>query len=145
MYLYKSIYVGACWKHRKVTGQINIYTDGEPINVDFKKVHEIVEDVAYWRKANQIHNWFVNNVQDGNDDCRRYYVDSEKLIELVAICKRVRDDHSLAEELLPTQEGFFFGSTDYGDGYYQDIEDTIEQLKDIDTDVYSSYYYESSW
>ena len=25
---------------------------------------------AYWRKANQIHGWFVKNVQDDEDDCR---------------------------------------------------------------------------
>ena len=24
---------------------------------------------AYWRKANQIHNWFVTNIQGGNDNC----------------------------------------------------------------------------
>ena len=29
----------------------------------------IIEQVGYWRKANQIHNWFVENVQDGEDDC----------------------------------------------------------------------------
>jgi hypothetical protein len=26
--------------------------------------------VAYWRKANAIHSWFVQNVQDGVDECQ---------------------------------------------------------------------------
>ena len=39
-------------------------------------------EVCYWRKANQIHNWFVENVQDGDDDCRDYYVSEEDLEEL---------------------------------------------------------------
>ena len=29
----------------------------------------IMEMVGYWRKQNAIHNWFVENVQDGIDDC----------------------------------------------------------------------------
>ena len=31
----------------------------------------IYEDnqIASWRKANAIHKWFVDNVQDGVDDC----------------------------------------------------------------------------
>lgn len=46
---------------------------------------------AYWRKANQIHSWFVNNVQDGIDDCREYSVDTDKLRELRDTCVKVRD------------------------------------------------------
>ena len=32
------------------------------------------EMVGYWRKANHIHKWFVDNVQEGIDDYREYYV-----------------------------------------------------------------------
>ena len=41
------------------------------------------EEVGYWRKANQIHKWFVDNVQDGVDDCGEYKVTKEQLIETV--------------------------------------------------------------
>ena len=27
------------------------------------------KEVMYWRKANYIHNWFVENIQNGSDDC----------------------------------------------------------------------------
>ena len=37
------------------------------------------------------------------------------------ICDKVLDDNSLAEELLPTRSGFFFGSTDYDEWYFEDI------------------------
>ena len=30
---------------------------------------KLLTEAAYWRKANQIHNWFVENIQDGEDDC----------------------------------------------------------------------------
>lgn len=49
----------------------------------------ISRDVAYWRKANQIHNWFVTNVQEGKDDCGHYSVDRSKLEELRDICSKI--------------------------------------------------------
>lgn len=42
--------------------------------------------VGYWRKSNQIHEWFVDNVQNGNDDCGEYHVDFEQLKELRDLC-----------------------------------------------------------
>lgn len=45
--------------------------------------------VAYWRKANAIHKWFVDNVQDGVDECQKSYVSRDQLKELVRICKEV--------------------------------------------------------
>ena len=45
--------------------------------------------VANWRKANHIHQWFVDNVQDGEDDCGLYEVTKEKFEELLNICKEV--------------------------------------------------------
>ena len=40
---------------------------------------EVSVTCAYWRKSNQIHKWFVDNVQGGNDNCGEYYVSHEKL------------------------------------------------------------------
>ena len=54
----------------------------------------ILEDIesSRWRKANQIHNWFVENVQDGIDDCSYHNeVTKEILEELLDICQRVLD------------------------------------------------------
>ena len=50
---------------------------------------EVAVTVASWRKANQIHRWFVEHCQDGNDDCGHYYVSREQLEALVALCKQV--------------------------------------------------------
>ena len=44
-------------------------------------------EVMYWRKANAIHKWFVDNVQGGEDDCREYPVSNDQLIELRDTCK----------------------------------------------------------
>ena len=70
-----------------------------------------------WRKANAVHRWFVENVQGGEDDCGTYDVPVTKLRELRDILERVVDCRELGPELLPTQSGFFFGSTEYDDWY----------------------------
>lgn len=89
MYLTKKVYIGANYEHRKIEGAISITQDGKPIPINFRKVSYIEEEAGYWRKANQIHQWFVDNVQGGNDDCRDYYVSPEKLEELLTLCERV--------------------------------------------------------
>ncbi len=103
-------------------------------------------EVAYWRKSNQVHKYFVDNCQNGEDDCRIGYVAREKLEELMKLCEKVIADPSLADELLPVQEGFFFGSTDYDQYYFEDLAYTVEQLKKILLldDVWS-FEYASSW
>jgi hypothetical protein len=100
---------------------------------------------GYWRKANQIHQWFVDNVQDGVDNCSKYYVSLEQLNELLGICNTVLADHSKAEELLPTADGFFFGNTNYDEWYFNDLEETVKILGRVTSNEEFDYYYVSSW
>ena len=58
----------------------------------------------------------------------------------------------IAENLLPSASGFFFGSTDYDQYYMNDIDNTIEILEgllkesDPNKEYFSeSIYYSSSW
>ncbi len=104
--------------------------------------------VGYWRKANAIHDWFVKNVQKGEDDCGDYYVSSEQLMELKETCEKVIDDISLAPTLLPTASGFFFGSTDYDEYYLMDLQRTVDIINRClnDAKLSDAYiYYSSSW
>ena len=113
----------------------------------------IESEAIYWRKANAIHKWFVDNVQDGVDDCGNYGVATEQLKELAETCRKVLNDKSLASELLPSQSGFFFGGTDYDEWYFKDLEYTateIEKLLSIEKPEGRGYYpwsyvYHSSW
>ena len=109
----------------------------------------IHDNVGYWRKANAIHKWFVDNVQDGEDDCDFHRpVTKHDLETLFELCREVLQDHAKAEELLPVESGFFFGSQAYDEWYFQDIEDTANLCKElIDTFNFENYdlYYRSSW
>lgn len=104
-------------------------------------------NVVYWRKANAIHKWFVDNVQDGKDDCGEYDVSREQLGDLVAVCEKVLADFSVgaAAKTLPTQGGFFFGSTAYDEDYLQDVRLTVERVKPFLTLEGFDFEYHSSW
>ena len=91
-------------------------------------VKELTAEIGYWRKANAIHRWFVDKVQDGEDDCGYHYVDRSTLEELRELCEEVLANRDQAGELLPPQAGFFFGSQEIDEGYFADIEHTIEVI-----------------
>lgn len=110
----------------------------------------ITTEVLYWRKANAIHNWFVKNVQDGEDDCREYFVPFEKLEELRDTLSEILANKDKVEELLPTLHGFFFGSADYDQWYFDEIQRTESVLTDVinsveEGDYGISFHYQSSW
>ena len=115
---------------------------------------ELKFEVGYWRKANQIHNWFVNNVQEGQDECKTHSVEIKELKELLKIVNQILNEKDkkkqieLAKELLPSQSGFFFGGTDYDNHYFDDLEKTkkiinkVLKIKNLDK---YDIEYSSSW
>lgn len=112
------------------------------------KLSEEVEEVGYWRKANHIHKWFVDNLQGGVDNCETSEVTKEQLLKLKLICEIVLSDKKIANVLLPTQSGFFFGSTEYDEFYFEDLENTINilDLVIITTDFENeTITYSASW
>lgn len=152
MFLTKRHYIGSNYEHRNVKAKIDIKVNKKKVNINPNKISYIHEEAGYWRKANHIHLWFVDNCQDGEDDCRDAHVSIEQLKELIALCKEVleKKDDAFSEANLPTQSGFFFGSTEYDEYYYSDVEDTIKQLTeaiaDVDEKDYSiDFIYHSSW
>jgi hypothetical protein len=151
MHLSKRTYVKN-WDHypEDKRFEVIVIQGGEP-NEDIKteRIKYVIEDVGYWRKANQIHRWFVNNVQNGEDNCGEYYVSKEDLAALLEACYEAKDNPDEAHEILPTQEGFFFGEYDYDDYYMQQIQHTIDiiepLLKELESDSSADIYYQSSW
>lgn len=89
----------------------------------FRAQYVIIE-AGYWRKANHIHAWMIRGQE--KDDCEPFPVDRERLIELRDLCAKVIADPEKAPKLLPTQDGFFFGSTDYDVDYFSDCAETIK-------------------
>ena len=94
--------------------------------------NDVVEsvEVAYWRKANMVHNFFCSRGKE-LDPQILYILSREHLVELLKICHDILDEKVEPEKALPTQCGFFFGSTEYGEMYYKHIKDTIIILSDV--------------
>lgn len=196
------------WDSMKMQGKVST-----TIPLSAKNSVVVETEVAYWRKANAIHRWFVG---EREDDCRPISVGIDRLEELLELCRKVkatakvkqglarggyggvsddsecvravpryngdellgfelgekttiknieegkeswcmtkcpidgREEYRRADnpqqvweiakvisnagevaELLPTQSGFFFGSTDYDEWYLQDIDDTINLLEQV--------------
>jgi hypothetical protein len=171
------------WNHMKPEErhEFRVLVGGKPdTRIKTDRIEYIDEEVITWRKSNQIHHWFVENVQNGNDDCHNYYVSRDQLKQLLDICKKVIDASELvpgrvsngytfnaqtgekvysqeagriinnptvAQRLLPTQSGFFFGSTDYDQWYFGDLKETLTVLeKELASgNVRDHYEYWSSW
>jgi len=139
MYLYKEKYFSTYSEDEKIP---------EIKGFDKKKSLSVSQEIIYWRKSNHIHKWFVDNCQNGADDCRRYLVTPKKLKELLETCETVKKEPDKALELLPPQSGFFFGNTNTDNWYWDDLNYTIKKLKKIFKDELEKeydFYYQSSW
>ena len=159
MYLFKSKRVSGlkAADYEKISGAVGEFKSLESFHKEFVSLREALPDfegieeldetldehgqyfrwvdiktqVGYWRKANQIHNWFVENCQGGIDECQLSEVPKDKIEELLVICLDIQKNKRIAKSELPTSSGFFFGSTDYDDYYFEDIADTINILKRV--------------
>ena len=139
------------------------------------KAHQCLQ-----KQCNAVHQWFVDHVQDGIDDCNYHHEVTKEILEwLRKSCETVLnaskfvpgkiyngttykdgqafheyidgtviENTSVAEELLPTQGGFFFGGTDYDEWYIDSLRETIEIIDNViaTTDFETQMiYYVSSW
>ena len=120
---------------------------------DLQRFHYAEED-AYFRKVNFIYHYFQPKLVDEcafvtKADLEDIIERCDKILEGVDIRKEIPYEKiDLAQELLPTQSGFFFGSTDYDKWYFADVKDVRRQMKKLlrgfneDTDV---IYVVMSW
>ena len=110
-------------------------------NYSVKKFHSLKneydelnpwKEVAYFRKVNFLLPFF-----EYGENCSRLEIDDYKIDELLVKCKQVLEDHSLAETLLPTQGGFFFGNSEYNDWYFEDVKEVYDKFSEIAEDFNS--------
>lgn len=139
------------WAKKYVSGRINSFvypTELQSFQNDDTNCKFKTYKVGYWRKFNALHAYIVDRFADGEDNCQTIYLQATDLEEILDICKQIQADHSKAPELLPTRDGFFFGTTDYGEWYFWQIDKTVELLTKLlvpeITDIYD-FEYDASW
>lgn len=109
------------------------------------------KEVAYFRKINFLIPAIEEITGETVENCQDIELSKNDIEKIIHRCKLVLSDHSLAPEYLPTQEGFFFGNTDYDDSYFEDVrevEDSLEKnvlpefdnLKDDESIVFSAWW-----
>lgn len=179
MYLERKTYVKR-WEHQAAGEKFSVIVKrgGKTYpNIDPAKVSYVTEEIAYWRKANQIHKWFTDNCAQEDWHGEGVYVSQSQLKELLSLCEQVIagskmvkgkvqngsrgtekgwepimedgmyiEDDTLARELLPTESGFFFGSTNYDQYYMDDLINTVKMLKPyVDEGEGGEFEYSASW
>lgn len=150
MYLKASKYVGN-WKHANEDEKAKYAAITHALGLDGLSCegspHLTVNIcVAYWRKSNQIHKWFVDNCQDGVDDCREAYLSRDQLTQLCGLCEQALKTQDASA--LPPKSGFFFGSSEVTEWYWDDLKLTVTQLKAVLENpalTNFDFYYHSSW
>ena len=111
------------FKHKKLRENDETYN---------KLARETAEEVMYLRKANQIRSWIVANTEYQDDwNCEEVELPKDILEKLVSDCKIVLNNHDKAEQLFPTSSKFFFGTTDYDEWYFKQLETTATEIKHI--------------
>ena len=146
MYLSKKTYVKN-WQHKQDKHRVVVIkNDQTRLDIIPERVTHVEEEIMYWRKVNSIHKWFVDNCQETFTDSREHEVTIEQLDTLATICEKVIRDKN--PQLLPSQDGFYFGSTDYDDWYWEHIKETAKILREEiknNQENYPVYIYYASW
>jgi hypothetical protein len=154
MYLSKREYIGGysfSQDKDKYDAIVAIMGWGNDIALDSPSVY-VSATVAYWRKANAIHSWFVRTCADGVDECQPIPVSRKQLCELLTIAEDAAAsyDYGRKEEataVLSPTSGCFFGSTEVDEWFRQDLQLTIDQLTKVlsKSNEDSEFIYQASW
>ena len=152
MYLYRREYLSNySWSSNsdKQKADFQAITNAVGIQPCEQSPHIHVEVcVAYWRKANAIHKWFCD-CDGGRDECQDIFVSRVQLASLRNLCESVLLQPAIAQDVLPPQSGFFFGSTEIDEWYMEDLKNTVDQLDKIlastPEDSWGDFIYRASW
>lgn len=117
------------------------------MGLDMNLYNKNNEEVMYWRKANQIRGWLVSHkIIEEDDNCTDRLVTVQNLKDLIEDCNKVLANHELAEEIMPTTSGFFFGGTGFDEWYFEELKDTVEKLQPIvDAAKEDDHFIYSDW
>ncbi len=144
-------------------GIINFYNLVKKLDKMVGEFNNNTDIIIYWRKANMIHGWFLKNVSWIEDNVTtdvfkgsvldNLVSDVETVVNLIEEKYDVNDYIIITEEdpiyrkiieLLPPTPGYFFGSNDIDNIYYEILKHALKDLKDRYNQD-DDYYYHASW
>lgn len=116
---------------------------------NFKSVTATTDyDIGYFRKFNALHAFIVDHFAGGKDECQDIRLTKSDVSVLKEACRQVLAEPESAAELMPTRRGCFFGSLEYDDWYFDNMEEAERLfgmiLENVDFDKYDIIYI-ASW
>ena len=99
---------------------------------------ENFEFLAYFRKVNFLFEFFSGSL---NEDETTAVITSGEMEELIEKCEFVLNNRDKASEILPTCDGFFFGSLDYDDYYFESVAKVLLSFQVILENYSDDYLY----
>ena len=133
-------------------------------NTDNYELFHVSGTERYYRKANQIQNYFEERFyEDGNDYDGDEYdnvvtkIDDLTIDDIIARIDNIKSNKETAKEEFPTTEGFFYGSTAYDESYFDtnnEFKNDLLELQKIrneinekleNTDYHAIITYSSWW
>ena len=118
------------------------------MGLDMYIYDENENQVAYWRKFNALHKWFVNHVQDGVDECQKSRdLTKDDISNILYVLKEIKKNPLTAPEMMPTSQGMFFGSLDYDEYFMESVDETIPVFERMleQIEYGNKLHYQSSW
>lgn len=156
MYLTCDLFIGGNYEHKHVSGELSLsmlvgVNDKRPTDlvISAAEIDTVTLHVGYWRKANAVHGWFVEEIQEGKDECQRSEVTIDELASLRSLCLEALGEKD--STVLPGRSGFFFGSTDADEWYWDSLIHTVDvcdkalaMSKRLEA-FYPTFHYQASW
>jgi len=152
---YFSNYDHAEEKERARAHSVALAAGFDPALLDRNGSVTAAVNIAYWRKAHWLHEWFVNNIQNGEDNCGSHSVELEHLKEILDGCRAImvfRATASIADAEECMNDSFPC-QYPHGEWIWESVQDTIDQLQLIvdraereeGDGIWREYIYRSSW
>ena len=117
------------------------------LDIYFSRIKKTSDDLVYFRKVNFLVGFVEEQTQDYVPNLQGIEFTKEMAEELKDRCERVLANHGLAQILLPTTKGCFFGNYEYNDIYFKEVKGVLDELnntiiplyEDLDEDEYVEF------
>ena len=117
------------------------------LDIYFSRIKKTSNDLVYLRKVNFLVGFVEEKTQHYISNLRGIEFTKEMAEELKDRCERVLANHGLAQILLPTTKGCFFGNYEYNDIYFEEVKGVLDELnntiiplyEDLDEDEYVEF------
>ena len=98
---------------------LSIYVGKYKKNGEFK-------ELLFFKKVNFLLPFF-----DYTENYEDIEINKQQVEDLVDTCKQVLKEKSKAKTLLPNTEGFFFGSTEYDEMYFDNVKLVLQRFQHL--------------